>query len=329
MTNSEILFLSSNEITSILTMQDCIDAMRSAFINFSQGKSIVPQRISLNLSKDNDEALFMPAFENESDFASLKIVSVFKNNPQINLPKIQALIILIDAKTGSTLSIMDGEYITAMRTGAVSGLATDLLAKRDSQTAAIIGTSVQAVTQLEAIDCVRELRKVFIFGLTLKDAEKFVNQNKKKYSFELIPAENKSLLNECDIICTATSSLTPVFEDINIKEGSHINSIGSYKPNMCEIPEGTILRSKLVADSISACLNEAGDIIQPINKGSITQDHIYAELGEIASGVKSGRKNEEEITVFKSVGIAIQDLAVSSYVYKKAMKMKLGKKISI
>jgi len=329
MSNKEILFLSSNEIASVLTMQDSITAMKTAFINFSQGKDEVPQRISLNLKNENDEALFMPASEKDSDFASLKIVTVNKNNPQINLPKIQALIILIDANTGSVLSIMDGEYITAMRTGAVSGLATDLLSKKESKIAAIIGTGIQAVKQLEAIACVRELKKVFIFGLTINDTENFVKQNKDRYSIELIPTDNKTLLKKCDIICTATSSLTPVFEDINIKEGTHINSIGSYKPDMCEIPEGTIFRSKVIVDSISACLKEAGDIIQPINKGKITQDHIYSELGEIASGVKSGRKNKEEVTVFKSVGIAIQDLAIASYVYKKAVNKKLGKMISI
>ena len=328
MSNKEILFLSSKEIESILTMQDSINAVRSAFINFSQGKAEDPQRISLNLSNENDEALFMPAYEKDSDFASLKIVSVFKNNPRFNLPKIQALIVLIDSNTGSALSVMDGEYITSMRTGAASGLATDLLEKRESKIAAIIGTGVQAVKQLEAISCVRDFDKIYVYGLAIDDAIKFVNENKDKYSFDLFAEENRNHLEECDIICTATSSNKPVFRNKNIKDGTHINSIGSYKPDMCEVPEETILKSKVVVDSISACLKEAGDIIQPINKATFSKDNIYAELGEIASGVKKGRENNKEITVFKSVGIAIQDLVVASLVYKKAIDMKLGKLVN-
>ena len=184
MNKKEILFLSSTEIEEMLTMQDSIEAMKSPFISLSNGKADVPQRISLQLAKEKGEALFMPAYEKDSEFASLKIVSVFKDNPQINLPKVQALLFLMNAENGTPVAVMDGEYITAMRTGAVSGLATDLLSMKNSETAAIFGTSVQAVRQLEAIDCVRKLKKVYVFGLSINDSKIFVNENKNKYSFE-------------------------------------------------------------------------------------------------------------------------------------------------
>lgn len=318
MSKKEILFISSAEIKAILSMQESIEAMKFAFISLSKGKADVPQRISIKLSEDKGEALFMPAYEKDKEFTSLKIVSVFKDNLKINLPKIQALIFLMNAENGTPLAVMDGEYITSMRTGAVSGLATDLLSKRDSKNAAIFGTGVQAKKQLEAIAQVRKLENVFAFGSSLDKSKIFVDENKDKYSFELIASEDKSLISKCDIICTATSSFTQVFEDKYINEGTHINSVGSYKAEMNEIPEETIIRSKVVVDSHSTCLKEAGDIIKPINKGLITKEHIYAELGEIASGSKPGRENDFEITAFKSVGIAIQDLAVASLVYKKA-----------
>ncbi len=329
MNKKEILFISSAEIEEMLTMQEVIKAMESAFISLNKGNAYVPQRTSLKLSEDKGEALFMPAYEKDSAYVSLKIVSVFKDNPQINLPKIQALIFLMNAENGTPLAVMDGEYITAMRTGAVSGLATDLLSKKKSETAAIIGTGVQAVTQLEAIACVRNLERVFVFGLSIENSEKFVEENKGKYLFELKAEENKTLLNGCEIICTATSSFTPVFEDNNISDGTHINSIGSYKPEMSEIPGETIVRAKVVVDSISACLKEAGDIIKPINKGLIKKEHIYAEIGEILTGKKTGRQGEKEVTVFKSVGIAIQDLAIASFIFKKAKALQKGLSISI
>ena len=329
MEKKQLLFLSSTEIKEILTMQDSIEAMESAFISLSKGSANVPQRTSLKLLEEKGEALFMPAYEKDSGLVTLKIVSVFKDNPSINLPKIQAMIFLMDANNGTPLAIMDGEYITTMRTGAASGLATKLLSRNNSEIAAIFGTSVQAVKQLEAIDCVRKLEKVYIFGLTIKDSQKFVEENKDKYTFQLIAAEDKSQISDCDIICTATSSFTPVFEDKFLNEGTHINSIGSYKPEMSEIPEETIVRSKIVVDSLSACLKEAGDIIKPINKKLITKEHIYAEVGEIASGLKQGRENENEITVFKSVGVSIQDLAVASFVYSQAIETGRGTKINL
>lgn len=329
MNKKEILFISSAEIEELLTMQDSIEAMKSAFINLSAGKADVPQRTSLKLFKGKGEALFMPAYEKDSEYVSLKIVSVFKDNPKLNLPKIQALIFLMNAENGTPVAVMDGELITAMRTGAVTGLATDLLSRKNSKTAAIFGTSVQAKRQLEAIDCVRKLEKVFVFGTSIEKAQKFIDENEGKYSFNLITEEDKSFIKECDIICTATSSYTPVFNDANLKEGVHINSIGSYKPEMNEIPEETIARSKVVVDSISACLKEAGDIIKPINSGLIIREHIYAELGEIASGLKPGRKNDKEITVFKSVGIAIQDLVVASIILKKAKLLNKGLSVNL
>lgn len=329
MNKKEILFIPSAEIEKMLTMRDSIEAMKTAFINFGKGKADVPQRTSLKLSKGKGEALFMPAYKKDSEYASLKIVSVFKDNPELNLPKIQALIFLMNAENGKPAAVMDGEFITAMRTGAVSGLAADLLSKKDSKTAAVFGTGIQAVKQLQAIDCVRKLEKVFIFGTSIEKAKMFIDANNKKYSFNLIAGKDKSLIKQCDIICTATSSYTPVFENDNLKEGVHINSIGSYKPEMSEIPEETIARSKIVVDSISACLKEAGDIIKPIKSGLISEEHIYAELGEVAAGLKTGRENDKEITVFKSVGIAIQDLTAASLVYKKAKIMNLGTTIEL
>jgi ornithine cyclodeaminase/alanine dehydrogenase-like protein (mu-crystallin family) len=329
MSENKVLFLSAKEVEKAITMKETIAAMRGAFLQLAKGEAVVPLRSSIDMPKENAEALFMPAYLPDISKISLKTVTINKDNPERGLPMIQAMVMVFDAVTGSPIAVMDGEHLTAMRTGAVSGLATDLLARKDAEVVAIIGTGAQGKTQLEAVCEVRHIKKAIVFDLNKERANTFAEKMSKKLGIEVVSATSPDDISLADIICTATSSSRPVFDDANLRTGVHINGVGSYRPDMCEIPAETIVRAKVVIDQATAALAEAGDLLQPIENGLITKDHIHAELGEIVAGTKIKRENDDEITVFKSVGVAVQDLSTAHKVIESARKLGLGTEVSL
>lgn len=329
MSSQTIRFLSGDDVRKSLPMDRAIEAVRHAFIQLSSGEAIVPPRMHMDIAEENATELFMPVYLPSTGKIGLKIVSVFKDNPAKGLPLIHALVAVFDAKNGRPLAVMDGEYLTALRTGAASGLATDLLARKDAKIATIFGAGKQGRTQLEALAAVRQIKKAYIIDAYPQQAEAFAEGMARSLEFEIVVAESSDVLYETDIICTATTSSSPVFADNKLKAGVHINGIGSYKPDTSEIPPETIARSKLVVDSIDSCLAEAGDLIQPMNQGLIARDHIYAEIGEIAAGKKPGRTSDIEITVFKTVGNAVQDLAAAARVLETALELQLGIEVKL
>ncbi len=242
---------------------------------------------------------------------------------------IHALVAVFDGNTGRPLAVMDGEYLTALRTGAASGLATDLLARRQAQTVAVFGAGRQGRTQLEGVAAVREIQQAYIIDSDAARATAFAVEMRDQLGLKIDVAVSTEVLAEVDIICTATTSADPVFPDAELKAGVHINGVGSFKPNVCEIPPETIVRAKVVVDSMASCLAEAGDLIMPIQRGLITENHIYAEIGEIAAGKKAGRSSEAEITIFKSVGNAVQDLAAAARVLETARELNLGIEVKL
>lgn len=321
---NRILFFSGDDLKKILTMEKCIDAMKSAFRALSSGEAVMPLRTGLEMEADNGTALFMPVYLPGVSKVGVKTVNMNRNNPAKGLPLIHAMMMVFDSRTGVPLAVMDGEIITAMRTGAVSGLATSLLARRDAATAAIIGTGTQGETQLEAVCQVRDIRKAYVFDIQAERAKIFARKMAEKLKLEVVVAESAETLLKADVVCTSTSSNTPVFEDVHIKSGTHINGVGSYKPEMAELPPKTIARAKVVVDQMQGCLAEAGDIIQAIQQGVITKDHIHGELGQLVAGEISSRETEDEITVFKSVGVAVQDLITADLVLNIAQEKNLG-----
>jgi ornithine cyclodeaminase/alanine dehydrogenase-like protein (mu-crystallin family) len=257
MSGKNLLFLAEKDIKHVLSMKETINLMRDAFKQISQGTVSTPLRTHLDIAKFNAGALFMPAHSDESDLISLKMVTVFKNNSKVKLPLIHALVVLMDGTNGKPLAVMDGEYLTALRTGAASGLATDLLARPHACTLGIIGAGVQGWTQLDAVYEVRDISKLFIIDKNA-DAARSLSAyatNEKQLDVEIDPDGIR--ISDCDIICTATSSSIPVFSDKDLKDGVHINAIGVYQPDKREIPGETIKRSKLIVDRRSACLEEA------------------------------------------------------------------------
>jgi len=296
-------------------MKEAIDAMRLAFTVITNGEAILPQRTNISHESKDANILVMPS--SAFGITGIKISSLYKNNPSQNLPMTQGLMVIINNETGEPIAIIDSVYLTALRTGAASGLATELLSRKDSKTLGIFGSNEQAEMQIAAVIESRAINKIFVFARNKEKTIEFCKKISAKIDIEIMPAENTDDLYNCDIICTATNSCDPVFEHQYVKFGTHINAIGSYKPSCREIPTETIMKSKLLVDQMKAALTEAGDILIPLHEGLISSNHIYAELGEIISGKKPGRTSEEETTIFKSVGIAVQDLALAKLVLGK------------
>jgi len=225
---------------------------------------------------------------------------------------------------------MDGGYLTAVRTGAASGVATKYLARAgDNQIAGIFGAGVQAKMQLWAVASARKISKAILFDISDEAMNRFIKEMGDKLNIEIIKAKKPEDVLQADIICTATSSAVPLFDGKLVKVGSHINGIGSHTPNARELDTVTIKRSLFIGDSREACFSEAGDIMIPVSEGAVTENHFYAELGEIITGKKKGRTDDKMITLFKSNGLAIQDAATAKIVYEKAVEKGIGVKVDI
>jgi ornithine cyclodeaminase len=238
---------------------------------------------------------------------------------------------VIEAATGRAVALLEGGSLTAIRTGAGSGAAMDLLARKDSRTVAIFGAGVQGRTQLEAACAVREIRAAWVFDANREQAEKFAAEmaGRGRVPTEVRVAQSPAqAAKEADIICAATTSTSPVLDNADVKPGAHISAIGSYTPEMQEVPAETVARAKVVVDSRSATLAETGDLLKPMQAGLFDESHIHAELGEIVLGRKPGRTSESEVTYFKSVGIAVQDAMAAQLALQNAEKMGLGQKVN-
>lgn len=327
--SNKIKFLSKADVEKCLDMQSTIEAMKTAFSELSNKNVNSPLRTGIQLENKDNGALFMPVYFPATQLVGLKSVMIHKDNPSKNLPMIQAMYQVFDASNGKPIAIMDGEYLTAMRTGAASGLATDLLSVKDAKIAIMFGAGVQAEKQIEGICAVRNLELIYIADLNKDRIQYFINIVQPKIKAKLIILEDKKNISDADIICTATSSSNPVFDHSELKKDVHINGIGSFRPDMCEIPHETIINSKLYVDQKEACLGEAGDIVQPLQKGLITENHIYAELGEILNGQKETRNKNDGVTIFKSVGNAVQDIAATGVILQNAEKLNIGTKINL
>ena len=294
-------------------MSDAIEAMRWAFTQLSNGNVLLPNRSSMDIPDKNATTLVMPAYAMGSPHFTVKIVSVNYSNPQKGLPMINAVVHVFNAEKGEQVATLDGDTVTAIRTGAASGLATDLLAREDVKTGAIFGTGVQARTQIEALTNIRQLDKILGFSREKRSARSFCDFIMNNFSLEAEASVHEDL-SKADVICTATPATMPLFDHIHLNHGVHINAIGSFKPNMQELPIKTINNAKVVVDHRSACEQEAGDLIIPVQNGQWSFDQIHGEIGEVVSGKVIGRETNNEITVFKSVGIGIQDLALANMI---------------
>jgi ornithine cyclodeaminase/alanine dehydrogenase-like protein (mu-crystallin family) len=312
-------FFAAEDIRRALPMREAIEAMRAAFIAFSEGRAHIPQRLSISIPEQEGITLVMPGYV-PPDALGLKVVSVFSRNPARGLPTLSALVVMLDPETGAPAALLDGAFLTAWRTGAASGLATDLLARPDAESLALIGAGAQARTQLLAVAAVRSLRRVRVYSRTPARAQALIEEMQGQ---EGIPQDiavaptPEAAVAEADIVCTATNSSVPVFDGQALRPGTHINAIGSFTLEMRELDEETFRRAaRVVVDSRAAALAEAGEVVWAIRQG-ILREADLVELGEIAAGRRPGRERPEEITLFKSVGLAVQDLVAAQRVWQR------------
>jgi ornithine cyclodeaminase/alanine dehydrogenase len=324
------LLLTKEDVVRVLDMRDCMNVVEKAFAELASGTAVLPLRIGI--APPDGVSLYMPAYLKQMGALACKVVTVYKNNPtRHNLPTIIGKVLLQDPATGEVTCIMDGGYLTAVRTGAVSGLATKYLARTDmGQVAAIVGAGVQAKMQLWAMATTRELSRAYVYDVSADALSAFIPEMSAKLRLEILPADSPAqMLAVADIVCTASSSSTPLFDGSLVRPGTHINGIGSHSPNARELDTAIIQRSRVVVDSVEACLKEAGDIMIPLQEGAISQAHIQTELGDVVLGRKPARTNAQEITLFKSVGLAIQDAAAAQLVYERARQAGVGQNVVI
>ncbi|MFX1388225.1 MAG: ornithine cyclodeaminase family protein [Promethearchaeota archaeon] len=326
-----VRLLTKENVAKLLTMPDVLKYVEEAYKQLTLGNAIVPQRIAITDPAPGLTLIMPGIIGGEMNALATKIVSVYKQNPEkYNMPTVLAKIMVQDINTGDIVGIMDGSLITAMRTGAATGVSVKYLARKNSTTLGIFSAGVQARKQVSAVywGLNEKLLKCKVYDLKKDVAKDFKKEIEKELGIDIEIAESgDDLLSNTDIIVAATTSTTPLFSGDKVAEGTHISSIGAHAPDARELDSTIIKRASLLTAGLKeACLAEAGDYIIPIDEGIITEDKILS-IGEIITGSKPGRTADSEITVFKSVGISAQDVAVGKLVYDKALKEGIGKEI--
>ena len=326
MESSVILVLSHAEVTELLPLDECIPIMREAFIALASGKVHLPLRWIIRPPEAKGLLGLMPSYVSDERLAyGLKAVCVFPGNPAVGKDAHQGAVLLFSGETGELRAIMNASAITAIRTAASTAVATELLARKDADSLAILGSGVQARTHLLAMANVRELKHCRVASRHLEHAQKFANEMSHKVPFAVEPVETVAeALEEADIIVTTTTAREPIVKRAWIKSGCHLNLVGACVPSAREADGETVAAASLFVDSRESALNEAGDYILAASEGLIGPDHIRAELGEVLIGAKPGRSSAEEITCFKSLGISVEDLFAAEYIYQKAERLKVG-----
>jgi ornithine cyclodeaminase/alanine dehydrogenase-like protein (mu-crystallin family) len=327
-----MLILNANDVVVALPIADAIAAMKRAFTSLQRQDIIMPPRTHMSLEKHNAISLIMPSYSGgDHEALTVKVVGIFPNNLQQGRDRILGAVMVFDPTTGAPVAVLDGASLTGLRTAAASGAATDFLARRDSQTLGILGAGVQAKTHIQAMCSVRPIQKIKIYSPTRSKCEALVDQVRGNDDLpddiEIVRSGDEAVEN-ADIVCATTSANQAVFSDEAIQPGTHINAVGSSQTTIYEIPAATVVRSKVVVDQRAAAWEEAGDIVIPIKQGLITREHVLAELGELTSGtIPSPRSCEQDITFFKSVGLAVQDTFAAQTCLASAVASGLGQKV--
>jgi ornithine cyclodeaminase/alanine dehydrogenase-like protein (mu-crystallin family) len=312
------LWLSESDVRAMLTMGELIDAMESALIAFSAGRVMQPVRTVMEIGESGFLGL-MPALDSAGSMLGTKLVTVLPANTAKGLPSHQAAIALFDPASGALLAVTDGRYITEARTAAVSAVSVRHLARRDARVLAIVGSGVQAHSHLEALPLVRDFREIRAWSPNAGRLRQFVAGRNVK------PCESaESAVRGADVIVLATSSIAPVIDDAWVSPGAHVVAVGACRPTHRETSGRLVARALLVVDSRAAAMREAGDILLAIADGLIGPEHVHAELGEVAAGAKPGRRHDGQVTLFKSLGLAIEDVVAAGLAYRRALAAGCG-----
>ncbi|MGN0331994.1 MAG: ornithine cyclodeaminase family protein [Lachnospiraceae bacterium] len=324
-----MLYLSREDISKVITMKEVIASVKKAFEMVAEDTVDIPLRTKIPAPKTEGEFLFMPAYAESLDAAAVKVINIFSKNIEKGLISAPAQTMLIDGKTGYVQAILDGNYVTQLRTGASSGVAFELLAKKDAKIGGMIGTGGQATTQLEAMICACDLEEVKVYDLNRERLENFckaMNEQLGHYGTKITPADSADDATvDADVFITVTPSPKPVFDGTKIKPGCTISCVGTYEPHKHEMDPAVLPRtSKIYCDSVSAALAETGDLLIPMAEGIISEADITGNIGDVSLGKIVGRENDEEIIVYETVGVAAQDLCAAKVIYDRAVELGIG-----
>lgn len=326
-----MLLLSEKDIKNTVTMKEVIEAVKKAFRMIASGDVEVPLRTAINAPSHDGVFLFMPSYAPVEEAAAVKVINVFPHNTEMGLDVCPAQVLYIDGRTGVIEALLDGSTVTRLRTGASSGAAFDILAKRDCHIGGLIGTGGQAETQLEAMVCVRQLDEVRVFDVNAERCRAFcerMQQELKDYGTAIVPVESSDeAVADADLLVTVTTSPEPVFDGTKVKPGCTVSCVGTYEPHKHEMDPAVLTRASLIiCDHKVTALSETGDLLIPIADGLITEDDIAGSLGDVIDGRIRGRENDDEIIVYETVGVGSQDLITAKLIYEKAKAAGTGMK---
>ncbi len=313
--------LTGDAVRNSVSMEACIDLMAATMVSVSRGAASLPLRSVVPLGDSGNAFVVMPGAIRHPETFGAKLVSFFPGNTRF--PAIQGLIILFDGATGEPKAVVDAAAVTAIRTAAASGMATRALAREDAATLALLGYGVQAESHLRAMQAVRPLRRVLVWGRSREKAQAFAERNAARAGIEIRAVEDaQSAVEQTDIVCTVTSSPSPIVEGKWLKPGTHMNLVGAFSPTTREVDTEAIRRARLFVEIREFALREAGELLMPIAEGALTADHIAGEIADVLTGSIPGRTNASEITAYKSLGNTAQDLATAIYAHEQAAKRK-------
>ena len=323
-----MLLLSETDVRHLLSMDDLIQSMESALSEFSSGRTLQPLRTVLEVGPSHAFFGVMPAFMPASGALGTKLVTVFGSNADIGLPSHLATILLMDSTTGELLSVMDGRYITEARTAAVSAVSARLLAREDAGVLAVLGSGVQARSHVRAFSHVRALRDVRVWSPNETNRRTFAEEMHREIAAPISPvASVRDAVDGADLVVVATASREPVLQSSWIADGAHIAAVGACRPDHRELDTALVKRARVFVDSRTGALAEAGDLVLPIREGAIDASHIAGELGQLAAGSVAGRQSPGDVTLFKSLGMAVEDVAAAHLAYQRATERGLGRGI--
>lgn len=307
-------------------MAECIELMSDALASLARGEVFQPLRTIVRPPDARGLLGLMPAYRHgERGAFGLKAICVFPGNPAIGKDAHQGMVILFSQETGEPLALMNASEITAIRTAAVSAVATRLLAREDAEELGIIGAGVQARTHLVALACVRPIKRARIACRNRDHAEQLVREMREKVPFAIeAVGSNEEAVRDADVVVLATSAQEPVIKREWLAEGAHVNAIGTHSPQSREIDTATMAAARIFTDRRESLLNEAGDYVLAAREGAVTPDSVVAEIGELVIGTKQGRTSSSEITLFKSLGLAIEDVVSAEYLFRKASAENVG-----
>lgn len=323
-----MLLLSETDVRHLLSMDDLIQSMEAALAEFSSGRTQQPLRTVLEIGPGHAFFGVMPAFMPAAGALGTKLVTVFGSNAALGLPSHLATILLLDPTTGELLSVMDGRYITEARTAAVSAVSARLLAREDAGVLAILGSGVQARSHLRAFSHVRALRDVRVWSPSESHRRTFAEEMHREIAAHVSPvASVQQAVDGADLVVLATAAREPILRGEWIADGAHIAAVGACRPDHREMDTALVKRARVFVDSRTGALAEAGDLVMPMREGAIDAAHIAGELGQLASGAVAGRLSPGDVTLFKSLGMAVEDVAAAHLAYERATERGLGRGI--